>query len=273
MKTKTDERVTAATNTILDLFREPDALPETIARVFLCPPPLGAPSAKWSFRNRVIMAKKLTSDARGFKAWKDAGTPVAKGAKAFYILAPCTKKVTDKATGEDKIVCFAFKPIPVFRTEDTQGGPVDSVEVRKYIDALPLVEVARGWGLEVKAFTGGVAAGYYKHGKEIALSDNSLQTWAHELMHAADHKAGNLKEAGQHWRKEVVAEFGGAALLAALGLEHKWELKDSYRYVEAYAKEADLTVERATMKCLDRIGQAMALILNTAAELEKTTAA
>jgi len=66
----------------------------------------------------------------------------------------------------------------------------------------------------------------------------NLATWAHELIHAADDRLGNMIETGQHFRSEIVAEMGGAVLLYAMG----------------YKKDADLDV-------IERTCQAVALIL------------
>ena len=59
--------------------------------------------------------------------------------------------------------------------------------------------------------------GKYVRKKAIAVGVKNLATWAHELIHAADDRLGNLTERGQHWRSETVAELGGAILLEALG--------------------------------------------------------
>ena len=91
----------------------------------------------------------------------------------------------------------------------------------QWMNALPLIEVARAWGLDVDAFNGfdGAPKGKYVRKKAIAMGVTNLATWAHELIHAADDRLGNLTERGQHWRSEVVAELGGAILLEALGCD------------------------------------------------------
>ena len=89
------------------------------------------------------MLMNNTADARGFQQWKKVGRRVKKGAKAFYILAPIRKKVPVKIRREEEIVnengevevieieetiyvdkLVSFKPIPVFRYEDTEGKPL-----------------------------------------------------------------------------------------------------------------------------------------------------
>lgn len=103
----------------------------------------GKPSDAWSFFNRLIMYMHDTCDARGFRQWRQAGRHVKKGAKAFYILAPIRKKIPVKVKKEEEKVnengevevveieetiyvdkLVGFKPIPVFRYEDTEGEPL-----------------------------------------------------------------------------------------------------------------------------------------------------
>ena len=63
----------------------------------------------------------------------------------------------------------------------------------------------------------------------------------HDLRNqpAADDRLGSLKEWGQHWRSETVAELGGAVLLRLLGFDHEADLGGSWCYVQRYALEED----------------------------------
>jgi antirestriction protein ArdC len=72
-----------------------------------------------------------TDDARGFRQWLQVGRHVKKGSKAFYIIGPVTKKITEKKSldsgekvREEKQIIAGFKAIPVFRIEDTEGEPI-----------------------------------------------------------------------------------------------------------------------------------------------------
>jgi len=84
-----------------------------------------------------------TEDARGFRQWQKVGRRVKKRAKAFYILTPVRKKVPVKVKREEERVndngeievveieetilvdkLVGFKPVPVFRYEDTEGEPL-----------------------------------------------------------------------------------------------------------------------------------------------------
>jgi hypothetical protein len=49
-----------------------------------------------------------THDARGYRQWQQSDRHVKKGAKAFTIFAPCTKKIKE-AGAEDRVICFGFR--------------------------------------------------------------------------------------------------------------------------------------------------------------------
>jgi hypothetical protein len=141
--------------------------------------------------------------------------------------------------------------------------------IANWLDSLPLIEVARNWGLNVDAYNGSehAAKGKYARNHAIALGVKNLGTWAHELMHAADDRLGNLKEKGQHWRSETVAELGGAILLEALGYAADSDRGGCYEYIQAYAIEAGLEPIQACMDVLKRTCDAVNLVLNKAEKL------
>jgi hypothetical protein len=175
--------------------------------------------------------------------------------------------VQDKETGETKVapVLVGFKHCIVFGLEQTDGKPLEADrKAAEFIDALPLVDVARAWGLTVKTFNGGKSRymGYYRHGQAIALGVENLATWAHELMHAADDRLGNLTESGQHWRSEIVAELGGAILLDSMGLEREADKGGAWDYVQRYARDAEIEPLTACQRVLKRTCDAVALILS-----------
>jgi len=253
---------------ILALFENPQSLPEVLAPVFIRSK-ADVPCRAWSWRNQILCAIAGTADARGYRQWQAAGRHVKKGAKAFHILIPCTKKVEDRETGETVPVCVGFKAQAVFALESTEGEPVPEADpdVARWIESLPLVDVAKAWGLHVTYFNGqesGYQGKYSPRGKAIALGVQNLSTFFHELMHAADHRLGNLKERGQHWRSETVAEFGAAVLAKCLNLDHDADLGGAYEYIRRYAETAEKRPEAACLDCLDRICRAVALVLETA---------
>jgi hypothetical protein len=72
--------------------------------------------------------------------------------------------------------------------------------------------VAEAWGLTVATYRGseGRALGYAQPGWQIGLGVGNLSTWAHELVHQAEHRLGALTKRGQDREQEIVAELGGA---------------------------------------------------------------
>jgi hypothetical protein len=111
--------------------------------------------------------------------------------------------------------------------------------------------------------------GRYIYGEAIEIGVKNLSTWTHELVHAADDKNGKLKERGQHWRSETVAELGGAVLLEILGFNHDADLGGCFGYIRHYAQKEKIGVTEACIRVLDRTCAAVALILDTAEQLQQ----
>ncbi len=265
-----------AANLIVDSFRSGN-LPQALAPVFIRRDD-DIPCRQWSWNNQLLTALAGHDDARGFRQWKQVGRSVKKGEKSFQILAPVTVKrtvVDDDGKESDGYAVVGFKSVAVFGYEQTEGAPLaDRVESERFIDSLPLIDVARAWGLSVATYSGqpGKAQGKYRPRLAIALGVENHSTWAHELMHAADDRLGNLTERGQHWRSETVAELGGAVLLECIGESVEADLGGCWQYVEAYAKAAEIDATTACMRVLKRVCDAVALILDTADSLDKEPA-
>ncbi|MGB2988019.1 MAG: hypothetical protein WBE26_19290 [Phycisphaerae bacterium] len=194
-----------------------------------------------------------------------------KGARAFHILAPChvKRKTTDDDGSEtEKVVLVGFRSVPVFCYEDTDGAELpDRAADGQFADALPLVDVARAWGLKVGTYNGERARhlGYYRHGQSIALGVENLATWAHELVHAADDRCGTIvKRSGQVPSNEIVAELGGAVVLHIIGKPSDADLGGCWDYVQRFNAKHPIT---ACQRLLKRTCAAVALILDTADEL------
>ena len=249
-------------------------LPQALAQVFIHRGD-HVPCRQWSWNNQLLVALHGYTEARGFRQWNEVGRWVKAGEKAFSILAPLsgTKTETDPATGQEvkRPVIYGFKSIPVFGYEQTEGEPLPKgdPEVESWIVSLPLLDVAQAWGLSVQAYSGrdGATLGRYVLGKGIAVGVKNLSTWAHELIHAADDKNGNLVERGQHWRSEVVAELGGAVLLECLGLSEDSDRGGCWVYVASYAQKAGIEPISACTQVIDRTCKAVALVLEEAARL------
>ena len=86
------------------------------------------------------------------------GRQVKKGEKAAHILVPMVKKgaETDRESGEEKERSFLYgsTSAPVFGLHQTEGDPLPPPDpaVMAWIENLPLVEVARSWGLAEPVF-------------------------------------------------------------------------------------------------------------------------
>lgn len=258
---------------ILSAFQGGD-VPKALSQVFVSRNTSGLrPCDSWSWSNQFLTALAGTTDARGFRQWQEVGRYVIKGAVSFGILAPLKKKV-EKDGEESRFILYGFKSIPVFRIEDTDGKPIEQT-APSFLRELPLLDVAKAWGLNVTAYAGkpGKALGYYSKSGTIALGVENLATWAHELSHAADDRLGQLTERGQHWRSECVAELAGATLMLAMGFDRQADIGGAWDYISKYAHDAKLQPIAACQKVLDRVCNIVALILEESGRIHSTEAA
>jgi len=269
----------SAASRILETFKTGD-LPRALAPVFIHRRD-NVPCRAWSWSNQLLAALAGHSDARGYRQWQDVGRHVRKGEKSFAILAPVTRKrtATDPDTGDEQEVTFVagFTSAAVFGLSQTEGEPLPGPDphVTRWLESLPLRDVAESWGLSVDTFNGAGAryAGFYKHGVAIALGVENLATWAHELVHAADDKCGTItKLPGQQPDNEIVAELGGATLLQILGHSVDADTGGAWEYISTYASRAKLEPIAACQKVLQRTCDAIALILDTAEKLQAENA-
>ncbi len=254
----TSEKVKGTLESIVQRFKEGD-IPEAIAYSMFPIPNI--PASRWSLLNRTLMFFAGTNDARGFNQWKQVGRHVKKGSKAFTILAP---RFITKQTDEDeeaKTVLVGFLAVPVFRVEDTEGESLDYQKIE--LPKLPLMEVAEEWGISVKAIPGNYRYfGYFSQERsEIALATREESVFFHELAHAAHQRTlGELKK-GQDWKQEIVAELTAAALCRVVGKTSK-HLGNSYRYIEGYARKANLTPWQGCMKVMTDTEKVLNLIMS-----------
>jgi hypothetical protein len=220
-----NEKVRQALESIVQKFKEGD-IPEAIAYSMFPIPNI--PASKWSLLNRTLMFISGTSDARGFNQWKMVGRYVKEGSKAITILAPrFTMKETDDGE-EKKPILVGFLAVPVFKVEDTDGEPLDYQKIE--LPELPLIEVAKDWGISIKAIPGNYRYfGYFSQDrKEIALATKEESVFFHGLAHAVHQRVlGELKR-GQDWKQEVVAELSASVLCKIVGNTSK-HLRNSYR--------------------------------------------
>lgn len=263
----------AAAVRIVESFKA-GTIPAAMAQVFIKHAD-NLPSSSWSFNNRLLMIFAGTSDARGFNQWKDAGRSVKKGSKALYILGPIMISRENKE-GKKESIPVAFKGIPVFTLEDTEGQELaGDAHKAELFDALPFVDVAKAWGIKLDTFNGrpGAALGHFSFSSTgeqvIALGVQNASTWAHEMIHAADLRRGTLaKGRGQKLDNEVVAELGGAVILSMLGHEQAADIGGAWEYISAYAAAEKKEPAAVCMQLVDRVAACVALILDEAQGLK-----
>ena len=278
-RARCSDKAEAAASQILDAFRSGN-LPQALAPIFINRRD-NVPCRSWSWSNQLLTALAGYSDARSYRDWQKVGRQVKKGEKSFHILEPCPRTFTkrDADTGEERKVTIikGFKAGPRFGVEQTEGDPLPGPDpkIANWLENLPLREVAESWGLSIDAYNGQSASylGYYRHGQAIALGVENLATWAHELVHAADHQAGTLSMAhGQQPDNEIVAELGGAVLLEVLGHHVDSDRGGAWNYIKSYAAKAKLDPVAACQRLLNRVCASVALILDTADELRQVVA-
>jgi antirestriction protein ArdC len=228
----------------------------------------GSPCRAWSWANQLLVALHGHSDVRGFRQWQQVSRHVRKGEKSFCILSPILKtRTTDD--GKEQTYLVGFKGTAVFGLAQTDGQPLPEVDsdLLKWVESLPLVDVAREWGLSVETYSGRPrsAQGWYHSGHQtIALGVHNLSTWAHELLHAADDRLGQLSAHEAKWRKETVAELGGAVLLECLGQRTAADLGGCWAYVQSWCSQDGIEPVVACQQLLKRTCDAVSLVLETA---------
>jgi hypothetical protein len=250
-----NKRVKEAMELLLKMFEE-DNLEKVARAVFRGNGDI--PSDKWSFFNRVMMFIHDTEDARGFRQWKEAGRFVTKGSKAFYILGPVFRKITEeKATPAGKIermekeILAGFRGIPVFRCEDTEGAPLIKEEYGFNIPC-EFNGIIQELGLKVIPVRfSGTYGSYNILNKNIRLASPDIEVFLHELCHATDDRINGLKP-GQKNDQEVTAEFSAAVIGYLMG--YKIPLGNVRDYIESYSF-------RELFNCLSRIEKVVTFVI------------
>jgi hypothetical protein len=228
----------------------------------------GRPMDNWSWNNRFFARLLLgTDDARGYKQWKQAGRQVRKGEKAGHILIPLMGKRKDEEENE-RTFLYGFKTCPVFSIEQTD--PIEGFKGDVTItppdysppEPPPLWEVAEAWNIRVTyaPFNGRQYGFCTVDGSSIGLNTHDMETWLHELGHAAESRTRVLK-GGQHWDQEIVAELTSAVISEMLGCPNPGR---SFSYIRAYADAKGYKVAQACLKVLSRVKDAVNLILDEA---------
>ena len=271
-------------NQVIDAFKEPDKLATTIAVTQRWV----TPSSKWSISNQMLLAFANTRDARGIQQWNEAERRVKKGTRAIYILVPVTVKkeveeVIDNTNGtqDTKVtevpVATTFRPVPVFRVEDTLGWNAEKqrweeMPLSYQPRTLPsLMGKAEKWGLQVHytAMESGYLGGYSPQAGRIRLSSEEPAVFYHELSHAAHHRLmGDEFKNIPKWKKEAVAELAATVLAILYEKDHPAPSKASYNYIAGYA-ENESNVPKMCMSVLKETERVLLEILNLPGSLRE----
>ncbi len=264
----------AVAQRILNAFEQGD-VPKALALMFIRRK-VECPTSAWSWRNRLLVALNGFYDARGYRQWQEVGRQVRKGERACHILAPKITKAKEddeaRGTREGDPIVTGFLAVAVFGLGQTEGEALSHEgQDAAFIDTLPLVEVARSWGLDVSLFNaeGTGKLGFYRRGQRIALGVANLSTWTHELIHSADHRLGNMGGDSNALDREVVAELGGAVLLECLGYDAESDRGGAYAYIRSLCEEEKKNPVSVCTALLDRVCACVALILETAEALSE----
>jgi len=248
------ERANAELDRVVRLFSTMQ-LPDLCAKAIITSP--AKPSSKWSMGNQLLMLLAGTDDARGFRQWIEVGRSVSKGAKAFHILGPVTKKVKSDEEDEFKLVLVGFRAVPVFRCEDTQGPALPAYTPRTIP---PLIEVAERFRMKVQyqQLAPGVYGATDHKDRTIFLATEDWDVFFHELAHALHRSFEPKTGHGQEPEAETIAQLVAATLAR---LYDKPADGFSWNYIAAHAASNNpQQVGRMCMRVLDRTKKVLDLI-------------
>ena len=205
------------------------------------------PMTKWSALNRFSCYLSGTDDARGYRQWQKVDRYVKKGSNAIHIFAPLMIQTEDSTEDEVEKKLVGFRPVPVFRVEDTDGATLAYQDQIRSIDPgnLPLSELSKALGIEISIgiTTNGEYGSFCPSTKKIRICTDSEQTFLHELSHAIDHQLGNNEAA------EVVAELSACFLSSLYGLTAN--IGFTHEYIKSWSKGSH--VAWAIGNALDRV--------------------
>lgn len=223
------------------------------------------PSDKWTFANRLLMSAQGTNDARGYKQWQQVNRQVKRGSLAIHIFAPLTRKITetDENTGEEtsRIIVTGFRPIPVFRYEDTEGEPLPAFDYKPKVYP-PFFDVAEKLGLKVeyRPMRANYLGKYVSNTKSIELDSQDAVVFYHELSHAVHDTFVDLKSYDKA-KAEIVAEFSAVTLCELSGISGYQS--QGYDYIKNYcAGDAKPeTVLKKIMGVLNDVEKIVSIVL------------
>lgn len=270
MKKDNKELYQEAVDSLLQMF-ESGQMPEAVAFNIIRKQKgvVYKPSDKWSLGNQILQMLQHTDDARGYKQWKEVGRTVIKGRKAIHILAPMTFKVKkiNPVTGleEERVVITGFRPIPVFRYEDTEGAELNFIPDFVPPTPPPFWDLAKELGIKVSyvPMLGNYLGQFNMRSNSIKLCSEDAVVFFHELAHAVHNTFVDLRKC-PHDVAETVAEFSAVVLAqiqGIIGFEHQgWE------YIKRATKNKDNpeAALKFIMQCLSDVERVVSIILEAA---------
>lgn len=271
-----NEKVTEICSKLLNMFASGELPPAVSRTVITRQQGDDKPSQRWSFGNQLLMIIAGTEDARGFRQWQQVNRTVKKGAKAIYILAPLTKRVTrtsvDQVTQqevqEELSLIKGFRPVPVFKLEDTEGEPVPVADYRPP-QLPPLYEVAEHFGMVRYSSYFDRELGSCSIDGTIRLYSADVDVFFHELGHLVHGTIRPLK-GGQHPDQELLAEMVSCVLCEMYGIQG-YEYQ-GWKYMNGYVGEDPVKTLRAIMGVLNDVDAVVMKILTVDHELSIATA-
>ena len=225
------------------------------------------PSDRWSLGNLLIMAFiGKTSDARTFKQWQAANRHVKRGSKAFNIFAPMTRKVksSDTKNADDSYILIGFKPLPVFRYEDTEGEPLQKADYTPPVMP-PFFDVAEKLGLSVnwQPFDYQAYGWFSPKNHSITLSSQDAFIYFHELAHAVNATFEDLKQNRQ--KAEIVADLTAAVLCELQGISGYQQ--QTYNYIQQYCcDKSDNGIVKTILNVLNDVEKIVTIIIDKSTE-------
>ena len=252
-----NEKVKSVLNSVLERFETGD-IPEAIAYSMFPFPEV--PSARWSLLNRTLMFLSGTMDARGYRQWQHANRYIKKGSKSLYIIVPYLKVIKDELE-ERKYTLKGFGVKAVFRVEDTEGSALEYENIE--LPDVPLMERAEEWGISVRAIPGNYQYfGYFSvDRREIAIATNQECVFFHEISHCAHYLLNGGLKKGQDPLQEIIAELSAQALAIIVGKSAEDTVGNSYRYIQKYADQLNISPHTACLKVMSQVEQVLNLIL------------
>lgn len=209
----------------------------------------------------VLLQRPNATRVAGYRRWQELGRQVRRGEEGLKILAPITRTVEDKGTGEKARVLCSFKVVKVFDVSQTDPLP----------GAEPMPEKPRPQSLrgdsgaaralgrlllafcgsagvpvseddaELDCFSPGAKGLYHLREKRILLrsalpADQRTKTLAHELAHHPLHRDADASEADRP-AFEAEAEGAAYAVLSYFGVDAS---EYSFAYVARWAESKDV---------------------------------